>query len=104
MGRLRQRHAGQGRARRSGSPGPEMRAKRRPLLSSEGRMGSSASPRRPDIHAVRPIPVRHPGRWIGGALLALFVLAFLKLLVTNENLQWDVVAAYMFSAEILAGM
>jgi polar amino acid transport system permease protein len=67
-------------------------------------MGSPALSRRPDIHSVRPVPVRHPGRWIGGALLVLFVLAFLRLLVTNENLQWDVVASYLFSSEILMGM
>lgn len=67
-------------------------------------MATPASSPRPDIHAIRPVPVRHPGRWIGGTLLVLFVVAFLKLLVTNENLQWDVVAAYLFSPEILAGM
>ena len=59
---------------------------------------------RPDIHSVRPIPLRHPSTWIGGLALATVVVAFLHLLVTNENLQWDVVAAYLFSPEILAGM
>ena len=58
----------------------------------------------PDIHATKPVPVMHPSWWIGGAVLILFVLAFIRLLVTNENLQWGVVAAYMFSPEILAGL
>src|SRR5580700_3537730 len=53
----------------------------------------------PDIHATKPVPVMHPSWWIGGAVLILFVLAFIRLLVTNENLQWGVVAAYMFSPE-----
>lgn len=59
---------------------------------------------RPDIHSVRPFPVRNPARWIGGAVLLLLVAAFVRLLVTNENLHWDVVAQYMLSPEILAGL
>jgi polar amino acid transport system permease protein len=67
-------------------------------------MGTATPPGRPDIHSVRPVPVRQPGRWIGGAALLLFSAGFIRLLVTNENMQWNVVAAYLFSPEILAGM
>jgi len=58
----------------------------------------------PDIHAVRPAPLIHPTRWIGGFALALFVVLFVRLLILNENMQWAVVAQYLFSAEILAGI
>lgn len=67
-------------------------------------MGQTVPPSRPDIHAQRPVPVRHPARWIGGAALCLFVFLFLRLLITNENLQWSVVANYMLSPEILKGL
>jgi len=59
---------------------------------------------RPDIHSIKPVPVRHPSRWIGGAVLLLLVAAFVRLLVTNDNLHWDIVARYLFSPEILAGL
>ena len=67
-------------------------------------MGKAPPPPNSDIHAVRPVPVRHPARWIGGAALLLFVFLFVRLLVINENLQWEVVAVYLFSPEILAGL
>jgi polar amino acid transport system permease protein len=66
-------------------------------------MGTASSPH-PDIHAVRPVPLFHPGRWIGGVALAVFVLLFVRLLVFNENMQWNVVGQYLFSPEILAGI
>lgn len=58
----------------------------------------------PDIHAVRPVPLLHPARWIGGLALAIFAFLFVRLLVFNENMQWSVVAQYLFSGEILAGI
>ncbi|MCI9870495.1 amino acid ABC transporter permease [Arthrobacter humicola] len=52
----------------------------------------------------KPIKRRHPSWWLGGAAIALLVLAFLQVLVTNANLQWPVVAEYLFAPEILAGL
>jgi polar amino acid transport system permease protein len=66
-------------------------------------MGTSIEPSR-DIHAVKAVPVRHPARWIGGAALLILVYLFVRLLFTNKNMQWHVVAIYMFSPEILAGI
>ncbi|NEI73176.1 ABC transporter permease subunit [Rhizobium lusitanum] len=59
---------------------------------------------RPDIHSVRPVDVFHPSWWIGGAFLLGLAALFVRLLVTNENLQWSVVWQYLFSPEILAGL
>lgn len=59
---------------------------------------------RPDIHSVKPIPVRHPSRWITGAVLILIALSFVNMLATNENLQWNIVVRYMFHPDILAGL
>jgi polar amino acid transport system permease protein len=59
---------------------------------------------RPSIHDVKPIPVPKIGHWIGGAVLAVFAVVFLQVLVTNKNMQWSVVAEYMFSPTILSGL
>lgn len=59
---------------------------------------------RPDIHLLKPVPVRHPSWWIGGGLLIIFVIAFIHLLATNDNLKWAIVWQYLFDREILAGL
>lgn len=59
---------------------------------------------RPSIHDIKPIPVVNISRWLGGAALALFVVMFIQVLVTNDNLQWSVVGQYLFSREIMAGL
>lgn len=57
-----------------------------------------------DVAVMKPIPLRHPWRWAGGALLIGLAAAFLNLLVFNANMHWDVVGAYLFDGEILAGL
>lgn len=57
-----------------------------------------------DIHAVKPIPVRHLGQWLGGAALIVVALLFVELLVSNANMQWTVVFEYLFSPDILHGL
>lgn len=52
----------------------------------------------------RPIPLSHPSWWIGGSILLLLIGLFVRVLVTNKNLHWDIVGAYLFSHEILDGL
>jgi len=59
---------------------------------------------RPDIHDVRPVPVRRYGQTIGAIALILFALLFAQSLATNENLQWPVVGQYLFHKSILSGL
>ncbi|WP_337181594.1 amino acid ABC transporter permease [Shinella sp.] len=59
---------------------------------------------RPSIHDVKPIAVPKLGHWIGGVALAVLAVVFLQVLVTNKNMQWSVVAEYMFSRPILSGL
>lgn len=59
---------------------------------------------RSSIHDVKPIGVPKIGHWLGGAVLAVLAVVFLQVLVTNKNMQWGVVAEYMFSPAILAGL
>lgn len=56
------------------------------------------------IHDQKPVAVPKIGHWIGGAALALFAAVFLQILVTNENMQWDVVGEYMLNPAILSGL
>lgn len=48
--------------------------------------------------------LKHPSWWIGGAVVVALVVAFLRLLFTNENMKWDVVGAYLFNGEIMHGL
>ncbi|RYH12277.1 amino acid ABC transporter permease [Tropicimonas sp. IMCC6043] len=59
---------------------------------------------RPDIHVVKPIPVRSYGQWAGAAVLLVFAALFLKNLTTNQNMQWPVVRQYLFHPDILSGL
>ncbi len=73
--------------------------------------GSTTSPRaRPE--PIRAVPVRHPGRWIGVAVLAVLVAMFVHLLVTNDQFQWysifvsygDGLRGIMFTGPVLTGL
>lgn len=58
----------------------------------------------PSIHEATPIPVPKLGQWVGGLFLVLMALVFVQVLVTNPNMQWGVVAEYMFAPAILSGL
>ncbi len=53
---------------------------------------------------IRAIPVRHPGRWVAGAILAFFVFALVVSMVKNGNFEWGVVRQYMTDPRILRGL
>lgn len=53
------------------------------------------------IHAV---PVRYPGRWISGAVVAVVVAMAVHALVTNDKFAWGTVADYLFSTPVLRGV
>ncbi|CAK7254732.1 MULTISPECIES: amino acid ABC transporter permease [unclassified Shinella] len=65
---------------------------------------SEKPPHRPSIHDLKPIAVPKIGHWIGGVVLAVLAVVFLQVLVTNKNMQWAVVAEYMFNRAILSGL
>ena len=64
----------------------------------------SEQPPRPSIHDVKPIALPQLGHWLGGAVLVVLAIVFLQVVVTNENMQWNVVAEYLFNPSILAGL
>ena len=53
---------------------------------------------------IRAVPVRHPGRWVAIAVIAVLTAMFVHMLFTNKNLNWPIVRKYLFSEIILRGV
>ncbi len=53
---------------------------------------------------IRAVPVRHPGRWIAAAVIAVLVAALARSAATNPRFEWGVVGDYLFSSRILDGL
>ena len=52
---------------------------------------------------IRAVPVRHPGRWIAAAVIAVLVAMFVHMLVTNPVFQWRFMVETMFAPPVLRG-
>ncbi|MBW0104933.1 amino acid ABC transporter permease [Pseudonocardia sp. KRD291] len=50
------------------------------------------------------VPVRHPGRWVAIAVLAVLAAMLVNTVLTNENFRWDVVGEYLLSEPVLNGL
>lgn len=59
---------------------------------------------RPTRRVRETVPLRHPGRWVAVALIALVFASLIRSASANPNYQWDVVWHYLFSAPILTGL
>jgi polar amino acid transport system permease protein len=57
-----------------------------------------ASPER-----IRAVPVRHPGRWVATAVIAVLVAMFVHMLLTNPVFQWGFMFDNMFTPAVLRG-
>ncbi|MFD4193858.1 amino acid ABC transporter permease [Amycolatopsis thermoflava] len=53
---------------------------------------------------IRAVPVRHYGRWIAGVVILFLAGIVVRSVVTNANMQWDVVGDYLFDDRILRGL
>lgn len=56
------------------------------------------------LEQMRIVPLRHPWRWVGIAVIALVAAQALQSVVTNDRFQWGVVFGYLFSPTILDGL
>lgn len=54
--------------------------------------------------AAKVLPARHPGRWVAATAVALAVAAAALSLARNPAMQWDVVAHYFTSHDVLSGL
>jgi polar amino acid transport system permease protein len=50
------------------------------------------------------VPLRHPWRWVGAALLTLLAVMLVEGAATNEALRWDVVGRYLFDEQVIEGL
>jgi polar amino acid transport system permease protein len=75
--------------------------------SEAGRISEPQRIRGEDLHDLLPgppVPLRHPGRWVACGLVALLLLWFGQIVVTNPNFQWTIVGKYLFSPDTLRGV
>lgn len=53
---------------------------------------------------IQAVPVRHPGRWVTVAVLALLAAMLIHTVLTNPRFNWPTVGQYLFSTVILSGL
>jgi polar amino acid transport system permease protein len=53
---------------------------------------------------IKAIPVRHPGRWVAGAIILILGAALVKSMATNHRFEWGVVRHYFLSDQVLRGL
>jgi polar amino acid transport system permease protein len=53
---------------------------------------------------IQAVPVRHPGRWIAAAIVAILIVALGRSVATNPRFNWSVVGDFLFSSRILDGL
>lgn len=53
---------------------------------------------------IKAIPVRHPGRWVAIAVLAVLAAMLVNSLVTNPRFRWDTVGRYLFDQRVGEGV
>jgi polar amino acid transport system permease protein len=63
---------------------------------------SSGADGRPGM--IDAVPVRHPGRWVAVAVIALLAAMFVHLLLTNEAFHWSFVFEAMVQSPVLRGL
>lgn len=51
---------------------------------------------------IKAVPVRHPGRWVGVAVLAVLVAMLVNGVVNNAAYRWDTVGKYVFDQRLSA--
>jgi polar amino acid transport system permease protein len=66
-------------------------------------MAADTTTRSAPPEEIRAVPVRHPGRWIAAAVIALLLAMFVHMLVTNPVFQWGFMVDNMFSPAVLRG-
>jgi len=62
------------------------------------------TPERTRAEEIKAVPVRHYGRWIAGIVIAFVAFIVIRSVVTNANMQWDVVGDYLFDDRVLRGL
>jgi polar amino acid transport system permease protein len=53
---------------------------------------------------MKAVPVRHPGRWVAAAIVAVLVAMLIHSFLTNSQYGWSIIGHYLFSKQILEGV
>ena len=53
---------------------------------------------------IRAVPVRHPGRWVAVAVIAVLAAMFVNSMATNSALHWDVISQVFVDHTVIAGL
>ncbi|GAB3142419.1 amino acid ABC transporter permease [Micromonospora sonneratiae] len=63
-----------------------------------------ATPVRARPAPIKAVPVRHPGRWVAIAVLAVLAAMFVHVLLTNDAFKWAYMVDNMFRPPIIEGL
>lgn len=53
---------------------------------------------------IKAVPVRHPWRWVGAAVILIIVALAIQSLATNPNFHWDTFALYLLDVNVVRGV
>src|SRR5687768_14952889 len=67
-------------------------------------MTETAQTERARPEQLTALPVRHAGRWVAVAFLAILAAMFVHMLVTNDAFNWRFMIDNMFSEPVLEGV
>ncbi len=67
-------------------------------MSDQSELTPVASERPEDIKAV---PVRRPGRWIAAFLVVVFSASFVRFVIADSAMKWNVIGQYLFDPRVL---
>jgi polar amino acid transport system permease protein len=71
-------------------------------VSEQASAAPAAERARPE--AIRAVPVRHPGRWVAAAVIAVLLAMLLHNLATNTRWQGWIINQYLFTSQVLHGL
>ncbi|MDR6436561.1 polar amino acid transport system permease protein [Paenarthrobacter nicotinovorans] len=67
--------------------------------NEQGTTNTSPSP-----ELIKAVPVRHPGRWVGAAIIVLVAAVGIQSLATNPNFHWDTFGLYVLDENVIRGV
>jgi polar amino acid transport system permease protein len=53
---------------------------------------------------IKAVPVRHPGRWVGAAVILVVAAVGIQSLATNPNFHWDTFGLYVLDENVIRGV
>jgi polar amino acid transport system permease protein len=73
-------------------------------VSSEQASATQVAEQRARPEAIRAVPVRHPGRWVAAAVIAVLLAMLVHNLATNTRWNGWIIRQYLFNNQVLHGV